>query len=99
MDINLTITYFDMISVSQTFHLFLADDGCRIIVVIDACQIYVWELDQGCDTFHSSANSLKGSWSKVLPPTGIILPDPHNIEASLDAVFMINEAVRITIFF
>ena len=78
---------------SHTFHLFIADDGCKLIVVIDACEIYVWELDPRTEMFHSSTNSLQGSWSTVVPPTGTLLPESHNIETSLDAVFMINETV------
>ncbi|KAG0718200.1 Protein JBTS17 [Chionoecetes opilio] len=73
--------------------VFASSSCSKVVVVLGASQVYVWERSVGCQMEDCSVSQhVPGSWSVAECPADVPLPNTHSKETQISCCFMYEES-------
>ena len=64
-----------------------SDDCAHVFLAVGTSLFFLWEMEKGESIYKDRDAELKGTWHKVITPTGMELPNSDSKECSLAGIF------------
>ena len=73
--------------------LVVSGDGNRLLVVVNTCEVYIWEKEPSQSLLWPKRPTVQGTWSRIMPDQDVLLPTSDCKECCTSAVFYVRKGV------